>query len=100
MSERRRDQPSRQNDDRVSNRRRSSSNRERTAVSTTTTERAIRTVPTPKAVTNRNAWHIPPIECYEPDDRVFYAQMGPTGGKRGYPAITGMISLKFLSEVT
>lgn len=34
-------------------------------------------------------WEIPPIQCYEPEDGVFYAQMGPTGGKQGYPAITG-----------
>lgn len=34
-------------------------------------------------------WEIPPIQCHEPDDGVFYAQMGPTGGKQGYPAITG-----------
>lgn len=34
-------------------------------------------------------WEIPPIQCFEPDDGVFYAQMGPTGGKQGYPAITG-----------
>lgn len=53
-----------------------------------TTQRT-RPVPTPRPVSNRNAWHIPPIQCYEPDDGVFYAQMGPTGGKRGYPAITG-----------
>ncbi|XP_055540426.1 protein Skeletor, isoforms B/C isoform X1 [Wyeomyia smithii] len=37
------------------------------------------------------AWDIPPIQCYEPDDGVFYAQMGPTGGKQGYPAITGHV---------
>lgn len=42
----------------------------------------------------RYAWEIPPIQCYEPEDGVFYAQMGPTGGKRGYPAITGKIILK------
>lgn len=47
------------------------------------------TVPTPASVSERNAWEIPPIQCYEPEDGVFYAQMGPTGGKRGYPAITG-----------
>lgn len=35
-------------------------------------------------------WEIPPIQCFEPDDGVFYAQMGPTGGKQGYPAITGL----------
>ncbi|XP_052899103.1 protein Skeletor, isoforms B/C isoform X1 [Anopheles moucheti] len=37
------------------------------------------------------AWDIPPIQCYEPEDGVFYAQMGPTGGKQGYPAITGHV---------
>lgn len=35
------------------------------------------------------AWEIPAIQCNEPPDGVFYAQMGPTGGKQGYPAITG-----------
>lgn len=44
---------------------------------------------TPAPVSKRDAWDIPPIQCYEPEDGVFYAQMGPTGGKRGYPAITG-----------
>ncbi|KAF0294155.1 Protein Skeletor, isoforms B/C [Amphibalanus amphitrite] len=29
--------------------------------------------------------------CNEPADRVFYAQIGPTGGKRGYQAITGRV---------
>lgn len=48
-----------------------------------------RQVPTPAPVNDRNAWDIPAIQCYEPEDGVFYAQMGPTGGKRGYPAITG-----------
>ncbi|XP_001657668.2 protein Skeletor, isoforms B/C isoform X1 [Aedes aegypti] len=37
------------------------------------------------------AWEIPPVQCYEPEDGVFYAQMGPTGGKQGYPAITGHV---------
>ncbi|XP_058466228.1 protein Skeletor, isoforms B/C [Malaya genurostris] len=37
------------------------------------------------------AWDIPPIQCDEPDDGVFYAQMGPTGGKQGYSAITGHV---------
>lgn len=50
-----------------------------------------RTVPTPAPVTNREAWTIPPIACYEPEDGVFYAQMGPTGGKKGYSAITGHV---------
>ena len=46
-------------------------------------------VPTPAPASKRNAWEIPAILCHEPEDGVFYAQMGPTGGKRGYPAITG-----------
>lgn len=56
-----------------------------------TTTTTARPVPTPAPVQKRNAWTIPPIQCYEPDDGVFYAQMGPTGGKRGYPAITGHV---------
>lgn len=48
-----------------------------------------RQVPTPKPAPTNGAWEIPPIQCYEPEDGVFYAQMGPTGGKHGYPAITG-----------
>jgi hypothetical protein len=46
---------------------------------------------TPKPASKRDAWEIPPIQCDEPEDGVFYAQMGPTGGKRGYPAITGHV---------
>ncbi|KAG5872439.1 hypothetical protein JTB14_029441 [Gonioctena quinquepunctata] len=52
---------------------------------------AVGSVPPPTPVKNRNAWDIPAIQCYEPEDGVFYAQMGPTGGKRGYPAITGHV---------
>ncbi|KAJ2941652.1 hypothetical protein O0L34_g14710 [Tuta absoluta] len=48
-------------------------------------------VPTPKPVARTQAWEIPGIQCYEPPDGVFYAQMGPTGGKQGYPAITGHV---------
>ncbi|KAB0794806.1 hypothetical protein PPYR_11645 [Photinus pyralis] len=48
-------------------------------------------VPTPAPVAKIAPWDIPPIQCYEPEDGVFYAQMGPTGGKRGYPAITGHV---------
>jgi len=44
---------------------------------------------TPAPAPTNDAWEIPPIQCYEPDDGIFYAQMGPTGGKHGYPAITG-----------
>lgn len=71
-------------EDRPTRRRGGSSQRQQEV----STERS-RPVATPRPVSNRNAWHIPPIQCYEPDDGVFYAQMGPTGGKRGYPAITG-----------
>lgn len=49
-----------------------------------------RTVPPPRTTAKEGAWEIPPIQCYEPEDGVFYAQMGPTGGKQGYPAITGI----------
>ncbi|XP_068896678.1 protein Skeletor, isoforms B/C isoform X2 [Tenebrio molitor] len=52
---------------------------------------SVRAVPTPAPVAKRDAWDIPPIKCYEPEDGVFYAQMGPTGGKMGYPAITGHV---------
>lgn len=48
-----------------------------------------RPVPKPAPVEKNIAWDIPAIQCYEPDDGVFYAQMGPTGGKHGYSAITG-----------
>jgi hypothetical protein len=44
---------------------------------------------TPAPAPKTDAWEIPAIQCYEPEDGIFYAQMGPTGGKRGYPAITG-----------
>lgn len=52
---------------------------------------AVRPVPTPKPASRAGAWEIPPIQCYEPEDGVFYAQMGPTGGRQGYPAITGHV---------
>ncbi|XP_061723466.1 protein Skeletor, isoforms D/E isoform X1 [Cydia pomonella] len=48
-------------------------------------------VPTPKPAPKVAPWEIPPIQCNEPEDGVFYAQMGPTGGKQGYPAITGHV---------
>lgn len=67
--------------------------RERLPETTTTTRRSVATPkPVPK---NDRAWVIPPIECWEPDDGVFYAQLGPTGGTHGYSAITG----GFLSKV-
>ncbi|XP_038219632.1 protein Skeletor, isoforms B/C isoform X2 [Zerene cesonia] len=48
-------------------------------------------VPTPRPVAREAAWEIPGIACYEPADGVLYAQMGPTGGKQGYSAITGHV---------
>ncbi|XP_068237883.1 protein Skeletor, isoforms B/C isoform X1 [Palaemon carinicauda] len=38
-----------------------------------------------------NPWFIPPVPCYEPEDGVFYAQIGPTGGDNGYNSITGHV---------
>ncbi|TGZ43794.1 Uncharacterized protein DBV15_04339 [Temnothorax longispinosus] len=55
------------------------------------TRRPQRVPATPAPASTNDAWEIPPIQCYEPDDGVFYAQMGPTGGKHGYPAITGHV---------
>lgn len=52
-------------------------------------------VPTPAPAPKLGAWEIPPIKCYEPEDGVFYAQMGPTGGKHGYSAITGNCQKQF-----
>lgn len=46
-------------------------------------------IPKPQTASKNGAWDIPAIQCFEPEDGVFYAQMGPTGGKQGYPAITG-----------
>ncbi|XP_023290274.1 protein Skeletor, isoforms B/C [Orussus abietinus] len=56
-----------------------------------TTRRPKRLQATPAPAPKNDAWEIPPIQCYEPEDGVFYAQMGPTGGKHGYPAITGHV---------
>merc|ERR550519_298921 len=36
-------------------------------------------------------WFIPPIQCFEPEDGVFFAQIGPTGGDSGYSSITGHV---------
>ena len=36
-------------------------------------------------------WYIPPIQCHEPADGVFFAQIGPTGGNQGYASITGHV---------
>ncbi|XP_026301104.1 protein Skeletor, isoforms B/C isoform X3 [Apis mellifera] len=56
-----------------------------------TTRRPYRTPATPAPAPKTGAWEIPPIQCNEPEDGVLYAQMGPTGGKHGYPAITGHV---------
>ncbi|XP_017796609.1 PREDICTED: protein Skeletor, isoforms B/C [Habropoda laboriosa] len=56
-----------------------------------TTRRPQRVPATPAPASKTDAWEIPPIECNEPDDGVLYAQMGPAGGKHGYPAITGHV---------
>ncbi|XP_043479485.1 protein Skeletor, isoforms B/C isoform X1 [Leptopilina heterotoma] len=63
----------------------SPSNQELTAVT------RIRQPATPAPAPKTDAWVIPDIQCNEPEDGVFYAQMGPTGGKHGYPAITGHV---------
>ncbi|XP_072755492.1 protein Skeletor, isoforms B/C isoform X1 [Anoplolepis gracilipes] len=60
-------------------------------VEITNTRRPPRLPATPAPASTKDAWEIPPIQCNEPDDGVFYAQMGPTGGKHGYPAITGHV---------
>ena len=45
---------------------------------------------TPAPLTSaKKPWFIPPIQCHEPDDGVYFAQIGPTGGDHGYQAITG-----------
>ncbi|XP_043788690.1 protein Skeletor, isoforms B/C [Apis laboriosa] len=56
-----------------------------------TTRRPHRAPATPAPAPRTGAWEIPPIQCNEPEDGVLYAQMGPTGGKHGYPAITGHV---------
>lgn len=48
--------------------------------------------PTPKTAKKAaKPWIIPPIQCHEPEDGVFFAQIGPTGGEQGYPSITGHV---------
>ncbi|XP_033207466.1 protein Skeletor, isoforms B/C isoform X2 [Belonocnema kinseyi] len=64
-----------------------SSNKELVA----TTRRPQRPPATPAPAPKNDAWIIPDIQCYEPEDGVFFAQMGPTGGSHGYPAITGHV---------
>jgi len=36
-------------------------------------------------------WRVPPIPCHEPEDRIYYAQLGPSGGENGYSTITGKV---------
>lgn len=45
----------------------------------------------PRAPKSKSPWVIPPVRCHEPDDGVFFAQIGPTGGEQGYSAITGRV---------
>ncbi|XP_067138701.1 protein Skeletor, isoforms B/C-like [Centruroides vittatus] len=59
----------------------SSEHKETSPVITTTTT----TTEEPKT----DAWDIQPIVC--PADQTFRVQIGPTGGKRGYQAITGNV---------
>nr|CAD7455034.1 unnamed protein product [Timema tahoe] len=69
------------------------------SLSTTPARRVARPIATPAPAPQNDAWDIPAIQCYEPEDGVFYAQMGPTGGKRGYPAITGNNTLPYLTDL-
>lgn len=41
---------------------------------------------------HRAPWYVPAIECFEPENHVFYAHIGPTGGSQGYNAITGSLN--------
>lgn len=43
----------------------------------------------PSAATVNRAWNVPPVMC--PADRTFRAQIGPSGGKKGYQLITGKL---------
>uniref|UniRef100_A0A8D8T4B4 Protein Skeletor, isoforms D/E n=1 Tax=Cacopsylla melanoneura TaxID=428564 RepID=A0A8D8T4B4_9HEMI len=61
------------------------------APTTRSKQGASKTPPTPAPARREEPWEIPPIQCNEPEDGVLYAQMGPTGGKHGYPAITGHV---------
>lgn len=42
------------------------------------------------ASSDSGAWFVPSIVC--PSEKTLYAQIGPTGGKRGYEALTGRTS--------
>lgn len=60
-----------------------------------------KTPPPPAAAPKHSgAWDIPPIQCNEPDDGVFYAQMGPTGGSRGYSAITSKSCVENINSLS
>jgi hypothetical protein len=54
--------------------------------------------PSTPAVLTRPPWYIPAIECNEPENHVYYAHLGPTGGSQGYNAITGLYFLKVYKE--
>jgi hypothetical protein len=43
----------------------------------------------PQSLQSVNSWTIPPIVC--PIDTTFRAQIGPTGGSKGYQSITGKV---------
>lgn len=49
----------------------------------------------PPSIANKRPWYIPAIECNEPENHVFYAHLGPSGGSQGYNAITGSLSFVF-----
>jgi len=44
-----------------------------------------------KAPKSEKPWFVPAIQCHEPADGVFFAQIGPTGGNQGYASITGHV---------
>ncbi|TRY81057.1 hypothetical protein TCAL_09448 [Tigriopus californicus] len=52
--------------------------------------RVNRPTPAPARGT-KDPWFIPAIQCHEPEDSVYFAQIGPTGGEQGYQAITGHV---------
>ena len=47
----------------------------------------------PPARGTAEPWYIPGIPCHEPEDGVFYIHIGPSGGERGYNAITGKVEI-------
>ncbi|CAH0554432.1 unnamed protein product [Brassicogethes aeneus] len=89
--EQQREQPQQADSERSASRQKQQTSRGSTRGSQRGSVNTAKAVPTPAPVSKRNPWYIPPIKCDEPDDHVLYAQMGPTGSKRGYPAITGHV---------